>query len=207
MNFFKTQTAELRTVWQVGYGPEVKRTAIAFVILVVFSFGLSLALPNLRDTVMGYVMNLFGGMDVLDENGRISALFLFSNNLQACVSVMLWGLLPFLRFPALSLGTNAMLLGVLAAHYAANGLSLAVYFAALLPHAIFELPALVLAIAMGLFVCGQLSRRCRRDETAIPLWDCFTHISRLLLVALVPLLAAAALMEAYVTPWIVSFFQ
>lgn len=207
MTFFKTQYADLRQVWRTGYGYEVRRTAISFVILIFFAFGLCLAFPELRNTVIDYIEKLFGGMNAVDENGHISAVFLFSNNLQACTMVMLCGLLPFLRFPALSLGTNAMLLGVLAAHYVASGLSLSLYFAALLPHAVFELPALVLALAMGLFVCEQMTRRCKKDETAMPLWDCFLHISQLLLIALVPLLAAAALMESYVTPFLIPYFQ
>lgn len=207
MIFFRTNYGELRKVWQTGYADEVKRTAISFVLLVLIAFGGSLALPDLRRGVMDLVLNLFGGLDLADEAGQISAVLLFSNNLQACAMVMLYGLIPFLRLPALTLGVNSMLLGVLMAHYLANGLSLTVYFAALLPHAVFELPALVLAIAMGLFACGQMTRRCRKDETAIPLWDCFVHLSRLLLLVLLPLLAAAAWTEAYVTPWVVSLFQ
>lgn len=204
MMFFRSNYGELGKVWQSGYAGEVKRTAISFVLLVLIAFGGSLALPDLRRSVMDLVMTLFGGLGLTDETGQISAVLLFSNNLQACAMVMLYGLIPFLHLPALTLGVNSMLLGVLMAHYLENGLSLTIYFAALLPHAVFELPALVLAIAMGLFVCGQMTRRCRKDETAMPLWDCFVTQSRLLLLVLLPLLAAAALAEAYLTPWVVS---
>ena len=73
-----------------------------------------------------------------------------------------------------------------------------------MPHGIFELPALVLAFSMGLYVCGQVTRRCRHDETALPLWDCVPLMSWLLLLVLIPLLAVAAAMEAYVTPLLLS---
>lgn len=207
MTFLKTQYAELGKIWRGGYGAEVRRTAVSFAILIGLGFGLCLALPELRNTVIGYIVNLFSSMPIMDETGQLSATFLFSSNLQTCTIMMLCGLLPFLRLPALPLGVNAMLLGVLAAHYLANRLSMGLYFAALLPHAVFELPAMVLALAMGLFVCRQMTGRFRKEESAISLMDCFTHISRLLLGALVPLLAAAAIMEAYVTPLFVSYFQ
>jgi stage II sporulation protein M len=140
----------------------------------------------------------------VDEVGNLSAVALLSNNLQACTMIMLYGLIPFVHLTALALGMNAMLLGVLAAYYVTNGISMLVYLAALIPHGIFEFPALILAFAMGLYVCGQLSRRCRQDETAVPLAECMLLILRLLALVLLPLLAAAALMEAYVTPFVAS---
>ena len=65
--------------------------------------------------------------------------------------------------------------------------------------------AVALAIGMGLFVCGQLTHRCRHDETALPLRECFVNMSRVLLLVL-PLLLAAAVTEAYITPLVSSLF-
>jgi stage II sporulation protein M len=140
------------------------------------------------------------------EAGTLSPVDLFVNNLRATLFTMLYGLIPFLQLPALALGLNAMMLGVLAAWYVSEGISLAVYLAALIPHGIFEIPALILAFAMGLYVCGQLTRRCRKDESALHLWDCLVQISRVLLLIEIPLLVVAALMEAYVTPVFASLF-
>ena len=81
------------------------------------------------------------------------------------------------------------------------------YFAALLPHGIFELPALILAAALGLFLCRQMTRRCRHDETALPLPVCLTQIARVFLLLIAPLLAVAAVMEAYVTPLLIGLFS
>ena len=74
------------------------------------------------------------------------------------------------------------------------------YAASLLPHGIFELPALILAFSMGLYICGHLTRRCRRDPAALPLGACLGLAARLLVFLLLPLLILAALTEAYVTP-------
>ena len=95
---------------------------------------------------------------------------------------------------------NAVLLGGLAACYAATDTTMLLYAASLLPHGIFELPALILAFSMGLYICGHLTRRCRRDPAALPLGACLGLAARLLVFLLLPLLILAALTEAYVTP-------
>lgn len=202
----KYQLDGLKTAWHSGLGGEAKRSAIAFCLLAAIGFIACTALPELRERLVGLVVDTMSGLDIVNEDGTLSALSIFSNNLRACAFTMVYGLLPFIQLPALALGVNAMLLGVLAAWYAAEGYSMLAYFAALLPHGVFELPALVLAFAMGLYVCGQLTRRCRRQEGALRLWDCLVLISRMLLLVHIPLLAAAAVMEAYVTPVIASLF-
>lgn len=206
MTLLRPQWEALRKVWDNGYRDEVRRSAIAFVLLYFIAFAGSLALPELREAVMARVAELFGSLSVTGDGGELSALLLFSNNIQACAMMMLYGLIPFVHLTALPLGMNAMLLGVLLGHYAANGMSIPLYLASLVPHAIFELPALVLAIGMGLFVCGQLTRRCRHDETALSFRECFVNMSRVLLLVL-PLLLAAAVTEAYITPLVSSLFQ
>ncbi len=200
------QFGGLRDAWKDGWAAEVRRCAAAFCLLILLSFAFFLAFPDLLDRLMGSVLGWFSSADILDGSGALSVPALFSNNLRAMAFTMIYGLIPFVQLPALALGMNAILLGALAAYYAANGLSLAVFLAALLPHGIFEFPSMVLALSMGLYVCGQLTRRCRRDKTALGLWDCLVLISRLLLLVLIPLLLAAALMEAYVTPWAASLF-
>lgn len=197
----------LRNAWHEGLENEARRVSIAFCLLAVLAFGVCMISPDLRENLVSLVLNTIGSLDVIEEDGTLSALRIFSNNLRACAFTMIYGLLPFIQLPALALGVNAMLLGVLAAWYVSEGASLLVYLAALLPHGILELPALILAFAMGLYVCGHLTRRCRRDKHALHVWDCLVLISRMLLLVLIPLLAAAALAEAYVTPTVVSLFS
>lgn len=195
----------VRTAWRNGLGYETRRASIAFLVLAPLFYGVCLALPDLRELLLGQVLSSMDGLGVIQDDGTVSALGLFSNNLQACMFIMLYGLIPFLQLPALTLGINAMMLGVLAAWYTTQGVSLLIYLALILPHGIFELPALALTLATGLFVCGQLTRRCRVKEGAFSLWDCILLMGRMLLVV-TPLLAAAAVVEAYVTPLVASLF-
>ena len=196
----------LQTAWHDGLAGEVRRSAIAFFTLAVLAFIICLALPDLRQRLVDYALSMMGGLDIQDQSGTLSAPALLSNNIRACVFTMMYGLIPFLLLPALSLGVNAMLLGVLGAWYVSEGVSPLVYLAAVIPHGIFELPALILAFATGFYVCGQVTRLCRGNKEGRHVWDCLLLMSQVLLLVLLPLLAAAAVVEAYVTPLVASLF-
>lgn len=207
MRYLQGQFSLLDKSWQKGYSQEVKRSAIAFLILTGLFFALCLAIPSLRTMLVEQVYGLVSGMDVTDESGALSVGGLFVNNLEACLMIMLYGLIPYVHLPALAMGLNAMLLGVLGAQMVASGQSLTLYFLAILPHGIFESPALVLSFAMGLYLCGQLTNRVRGREGALSFWDCMEQISALCISVVIPLLAVAATVEAYVTPTLVGLFS
>ena len=201
------QISGLKSAWQNGLSGEVLRTAIAFPILVMLSFTLCTVFPALQDSLLSMVLSSMESMGIVNEDGSLSALALFSNNLRATVFIMVYGLVPFIQLPALALGVNTMALGVLASWYIAQGYSIVAFLAAVLPHGLAEFPALILAFGVGLYVCGQVTRRLfRRDESALHIWDCLVLISRMLLLVLIPLLAVAAILEAYVTPLVAALF-
>lgn len=203
----KYQLSGLKDSWRNGLSNEVFRAAVAFPVLVVLAFVLCMAFPALREGLLSYVLAAMDGTGALNEDGTLSAMAIFSNNLRATVFIMAYGLIPFIQLPALALGVNAMVVGVLAAWYVTEGYSFVAFLAALLPHGLLELPALVIAFSVGLYVCGHMTRRLfRRDESALHVWDCLVLMSRALLLVLFPLLAAAAVVEAYVTPLVASLF-
>ena len=197
----------LRDAWHNGLSREVQRSAIVFPLLILISFGVCMVFPALRENLLVYVLSSMDGTGAIKDDGTLSALALFSNNLGATAFIMAYGLIPFIQLPALALGVNAMVIGVMAAWYLTEGYSMLGFLASILPHGLLEFPALILAFAMGLFVCGQLTRRLfRKDESALHVWDCLVLMSRMLLLVLFPLLAGAALIEAYITPAIASLF-
>ena len=161
-----------------GLWYELRRAAGAFAAVTVLSFAACLALPALRQALMDFLLQAIEGKDIALEERSTMAMQLLSSNLLACGMAMLLGLVPFLQLSALPLGLNALVLGVLGAWYLAEGQSLALYLAALLPHGVVELPALLLSLAVGLYICGQLSRRCRRDETALSFGSCLLLAGR-----------------------------
>ena len=206
MNFLKEQGGRFRSFWRGGYSAEVWRSAVAFLILAVVGFLACFFFHDLLDYVMGLVTSVFNSLDITDSSGNLSALALFLNNLRACAVAIVYGFIPFLYLSSLVLGMNSLLLGVLAAYYVVNGQSLLLYLAAMLPHGIFELPALVLSFALGLYLCGQITRRLKNDAGAMSIPLCLENAGRVYLMFIVPLLAAAAVAEAYLTPRIAGLF-
>ena len=201
------QIKGLRDSWHNGLSGEALRSVIVFPLLILLSFAVCLAFPTLRESLLSYVLASMDGTGAIRDDGTLSALALFSNNLRATSFIMAYGLIPFIPLPAMALGVNAMVIGVTAAWYFTEGYSMLGFLASVLPHGLLEFPALILAFAVGLFACGQITRRLfRKDENALHLWDCLVLMSRMLLLVLIPLLAAAAMIEAYITPVIASLF-
>ena len=197
---------ELKSLWEDGLGAEVTRAALSFLALTALFSGVFLALPELRESALDQLTNLMLSKDLFTDSGGISFLGLFVNNLQACMFTMLYGLLPFVCFGALPLGINAGMMGLMAAHAIATGQVLP-FLVGILPHGIVELPAMVLSIGMALYVCGHMTRRCRKDKTARSFLDCLAVISRFLFLLLVPMLVVAAMIEAWVTPALLTLIQ
>ena len=177
----------------------LRLTAIAFVVMVVGSFVVGVLMPSLPEGIARQLTETMEEMGVADGDGRLLMLGLFLHNLQAMAVSMLLGLIPFIYLPALLLGTNAMVLGFVGAHYVNHGASLLIYLVGILPHGIFELPALVLSLSCGFYLCHCLTQRLRTKEKGV-MRNAMSRVSQMLFLQIAPLLLAASFMEAYVTP-------
>jgi len=115
---------------------------------------------------------------------------------------------------AVSFGTAALLLvmapigvvGFLTGALAQTGTDPATFLVAfILPHGIFEIPAVVLATGLGLRLGATLISGARRGENSgfiSALADWF----KVFVIVVLPLLLAAAFVEANITPRVVTFF-
>lgn len=126
------------------------------------------------------------------------ALGLFKNNFLASLLAYIWGLVPFLFLPAGILALNALIVGGVFVFL--DGLLSPLQFAlSLLPHGIFEVPALVLAISLGIKLSLEHSKRLMgRDHEAI--WPLVKRQVQVFIRLIVPLLILAALIEAFISP-------
>ena len=184
---------------------EFLSAAAAFGVLVLLGFAGALLFP-------AYAQDAFAGFTEKIEQLGLSGdvpqeqmlAVLFFNNFTASLLSMLYGLVPFLPLSALALGSNALLLGAFAAIYRQQGIGLGIYLIGILPHGIFELPALVLSCALGLLLCRTGSDCIRKRDGAAPFFPRVLDCLRVFLFAVVPLLAAAAFVEAYLTPLLLS---
>lgn len=192
--------------WHAQYGHYVFITAVAFAAIIVLSYAAGRFAPEFCNTVATYFARMIDSAGIMDENGSISVVALFFNNVRAMVLSVLYGFIPFIFLPALSLGVNAVILGVLAAYYSNNGFSLLLYLAGILPHGIFELPALLLSLAAGLCLCKNINTYIRKNEKGV-MKPLMLHILRVVCLLVLPLLAVAAVLESYVTPLVMQLFM
>ena len=144
-------------------------------------------------------------LGIMDTTGRVDVLALFGNNVRATVFSIAYGFIPFIYLPALSIGVNSLLLGLFAGVYVNNGISLLAYFAGIVPHGIFELPALILALGSGIYLCRKVTDYVRHNEKGV-MGPLMKDLLRLFVMHIIPLLVAAAMMEAYVTPQLLKLF-
>lgn len=198
----KKQLRALGDFWREEYGRWVGMTAVAFLVLVVLSYIAGRLFPEISATILTYFNEVVADSGIVRDDGSFSALALFGNNLRAMVLSTLYGFIPFLYLPALSMGVNAILLGMVASSVNGQWLLLA---AGILPHGIFELPALCLSLAAGLCLCQNINRYIRKNEKGI-MTPLLLNILRVTGLVVIPLLVVAAIMESYVTPAVMQLF-
>ena len=177
-------------------------TGGAFAALIVLAFAVGLIFPAVPAQVLTLFSQQMADAGVVSESGSISVPALLWNNLRAMVLSTLYGFIPFLYLPALSMGVNAILLGMVASSVNGQWLLLA---AGILPHGIFELPALCLSLAAGLCLCQNINRYIRKNEKGI-MKPLLLNILRVTGLVVIPLLVVAAIMESYVTPAVMQLF-
>lgn len=199
----KKQLRALGDFWREEYGRWVGMTAVAFLVLVVLSYIAGRLFPEIPATILTYFNEVVADSGIVRDDGSFSALALFGNNLRAMVLSTLYGFIPFLYLPALSMGVNAILLGMVASSVNGQWLLLA---AGILPHGIFELPALCLSLAAGLCLCQNINRYIRKNEKGL-MKPLLLNILRVTGLVVIPLLVVAAIMESYVTPAVMQLFM
>ena len=202
----KNQLRAIGDFWRQEYGRFVGMTAIAFLVLTVLAYIAGRLFPDIPVTVMSYFNDMIDSSGIVQEDGSFSVLALLGSNVRAMVLSALYGFIPFLYLTALALGMNAIILGIFAAYFVNTGTSLLVYFAGILPHGIFELPALVLSLAAGLCLCQNINHYIRKNEKGV-MKPLMLNLLRVICLLVLPLLVVAAVMECYVTPQVMQLFM
>ena len=198
----KKQFRAIGDFWRAEYGRYVGMTAAAFLVLLVLAYIAGRLFPDIPVSVISAFSEDIAGSGIVQEDGSFNVLALFTNNLRAMVLGVLYGFIPFLYLPALALGVNAAILGMLASLIDGQWLLLA---AGILPHGIFELPALFLSLAAGLCLCKNINVYIRKNEKGV-MKPLLLNILRVVALLVLPLLVIAAVMETYVTPALMQLF-
>lgn len=198
----KKQFRAIGDFLRAEYGRYVGMTAAAFLVLLVLAYIAGRLFPDIPVSVISAFNEDIAGSGIVQEDGSFNVLALFTNNLRAMVLGVLYGFIPFLYLPALALGVNAAILGMLASLIDGQWLLLA---AGILPHGIFELPALFLSLAAGLCLCKNINVYIRKNEKGV-MKPLLLNILRVVVLLVLPLLVIAAVMETYVTPALMQLF-
>lgn len=186
--------------------PTLRNCFDAFFILCAIFAAMTVAIPDFGKDLLTMLEGLISSLGV-DESTTAWQIFsaIFSNNLQATVNTVFYGYLPFLQYPALVLGTNAMTITVMGIRYVQEGLMTPLaFFAGILPHGIFEIPALIIACAVGLCNCRLITSIILKKKQETEPRAQMVSLSWMYVGVVIPLLLIAALVEAFVTPHILA---
>ena len=163
--------------------------------------------PETVNMVLEQFMAMVEEAGIMDSAGNISPFGLLTNNWTAMLMAVVYGFVPFLFLPAITLVSNGMLIGLMAAWYQSSGLSLGLFLAGILPHGIFELPALIFASACGVCLCRNMCRMVTSSPNRLPMVELLSDLLRVLLLVVLPMTVAAAFIEAFVTPVVMALFM
>ena len=181
------------------FGSTVFTAGWAFAGIVLLSFAASLLFPQQADGIVEHFAQLLSQSGMSDGSGRIVFTALLLNNLFAMIMAVAYGLLPFIRLSALTLGVNGATLGLFAGYYIHQNIPLWKSLVGVLPHGIFEVTALVFSAALGLYLCKTVSTALlKKQKGAVS--AAVSRCGQTLLLWIVPLLVVAAVIETYVTP-------
>lgn len=188
--------------------PTLRNCVDAFLILCAVFTAMSLLLPQFGQNYVTLLEEMTASLGVaqVESPWELFSLLL-TNNLTATVNAVFYGYLPFLYYPALVLGSNALSIASLAVVYIGGGqLSAAAFFAGILPHGIFEIPALLIACAIGLCNCRLITRMVLKKPQFTDPRTQLVSLSWLFFALVMPLLLLAAAVEVFLTPAVLSLF-
>ena len=185
---------------------QIHVTGYAFAALILIGFTAGMVRPEAIEPLMRLFVNAAADAGLYQVQGASLAASILSNNLLALLSAIAMGLVPFVHLPAMELGVNAMLIGGLGAFYIREGLGLSAYLAGTVPHGVFELPALVISCACGLYVCRAVTNSILGNGNAKAVATVLSQCLRVYVHYVLPLLAVSAALEAFVTPLILGQF-
>lgn len=132
---------------------------------------------------------------------QLNAPFLFFNNTRAMAVIFLAGLVSFSVLGVLLYMVNISLIGGVYGLLELLGVSpFPIFLAGVLPHGIFELPALLIGSAVVLYIGAALVTPQNGKSMGEVIIELMADWAKIFFGVVVPLLAVAAVVEAYITP-------
>jgi len=136
---------------------------------------------------------------LMSDNPAIITLNIFINNLQASAILFLGGV-SFGLVTLLILSLNGFIIGIVA-EMIRQEQGLVFFLAGVLPHGIFEIPAIILAGSYGILLGVEVWKELSGGGDAVAAAGTY---GRKFLLLVLPLLAVAACIEGFITPEILN---
>lgn len=175
---------------------------IALIIMVVSGIATYFLLPT---DMGGVIVEDFGNSigDLSEYSALSLAIFIFLNNLRVTLIVWITGLIPFIFIPAIISGINGAVIGAVLKITSEEGSVFKDIATSILPHGVFEIPAICISVAMGISLCLFVIKMIRGNShvsLAKFLKAQFIYFLKVVL----PLLIVAAAIESFVTPLVMN---
>jgi len=144
----------------------------------------------------------------LQASGFRLCFAIFVNNSKVSLFSILFGLIPFIFLPILGVIANGFSIGVISSASYIKGLDFGFVLIALGPHGVFELPAALYAVSIGVNLSFQISKRILfgPDSSDEPFLLILKRLFKTWVGVIIPLLLVASIIEAFVTPYLVKIF-
>jgi stage II sporulation protein M len=155
-----------------------------------------------KSTLFDYVKT-FRKAGLYGENSFKVFVKLFLNNLTFSLGATLLGFIPFLFLPVIAIMHLSAQVGLVISlnelFVKQNQLKFLTFLS---PHGVFEIPAIIYAAAIGVYLSIQISRKVIpwTKHNSLPFPTLCKQASRSFVLIVVPLLLIAAFVETFITP-------
>ena len=205
MNGIKDKIRELNAYIRENF---LKISIVLFVVFLlssVLSYFFVLSFPQEKIVeVAGELETIFDVDNMMAKSGLSLFWAIFVNNLQAAGVSMVSAVIPVLFFPLWSVISNGIISGMVFAvghHLGVENLFL-LFLKVVLPHAIFEIPILILSNAIGLRFCILFIKKILGKAKGESFRYHFDKASEITFLYIIPLLLLAAFIEGVLEPLI-----
>lgn len=182
---------------------KIKNLSIILVVFFIISIFLGYELAHLYPVQIKEIIykNL---QDMLEPAKNYSSFklfsFIFFKNLIVALVCVLLGII-FGIIPVLIILINGLILGIVS-FIILEQFNAFVLMAGILPHGIFEIPALIFSAASGVWLWRSVWKRLLYDQGELK--KEFLSIIKFFILVIMPMLAIAALIETFITPYILD---
>ncbi|HHW35693.1 MAG TPA: stage II sporulation protein M [Bacillales bacterium] len=196
-------------VYKKSYQKSFWWTFIISIIILIVCFTLSFSMADFfikqtEDIAESIANNMakMSGKEINELSDIQTFLLIFWNNLKVVTITILLGIIPFYRLSSFFTIFQFSVVGVVFGGLFAMGHNVINAFTfSFLPHAIFELTALVYSVAIGNFINKNILAKVffRKKKDSEPIGNLLKPSLRSYLFVVIPLLLIASFIEAFIT--------